>query len=61
MKQTLTDQPIVFRANTYLVEKSKELAQREMVSQSAICRKALDAYIRTEQHQAELTEHLPSF
>ena len=60
MKQILTHQPMVFRANTYLVEKTRELAEKEMVSTSAICRKALDAYIRTEQ-EAELIDNLPSY
>ena len=60
MKQQLTHQPMVFRANTYLVEKTRELAQREMVSQSAICRKALDYYVQSKE-RGELSETLPSF
>ena len=51
---------MVFRANTYLVEKTRELAQREMVSQSAICRKALDYYVQSKE-RGELSETLPSF
>ena len=33
--------PMVFRPTQFLAEKTAELAEREMVSQSAICRRAL--------------------
>ena len=60
VKQNLTHQPMVFRTNQYLIEKTKERAEKEMVSSSAICRKALDFYIRTAE-RAELTDNLPQF
>mgnify|MGYP000051406001 CR=1 FL=1 len=40
--------PMVFRPTQFLAEKTAELAEREMVSQSAICRRALDYYVKTE-------------
>jgi len=52
MEQTLKERtainPMVFRTTKYLAEKTKELAQREMVSQSAICRRALAQYLRAD-------------
>ena len=49
MKQGLTSTPtrnlMVFEAPKELAEKTKEIAAVEMVSASAICRRALNDYI----------------
>ena len=64
MKQAIATEPkikpMVFRPTQFLAEKTAELAQKEMVSQSAICRRALDYYVRTEMertHYADITSY----
>jgi len=55
MKQGLNKikeiKPMVFRTTAFLAEKTRELADREMVSKSAICRRALDVYVRADMNR----------
>ena len=59
-KKQIANNPMVFRTTEFLAEKTRELADREMVSKSAICRRALDVYIRTDMKRNPYAE-LPTY